>query len=825
MVSLLSFGEECQRTHRSCACFELFVVTLFYFCDCGESARAAKFVPLGDLPGGSFQSSSFGVSADGSVVVGIGDSTSGQEAFRWTSDGGMAALGDLPGGIFYSLASRVSADGSVVVGFGNSTSGQEAFRWTSTGGLVSLGDLAGGLVASRADGVFADGSVVIGTGNSTSGFEAFRWTSGGGMVGLGDLSGGSFSSKANGLSADGLVIVGFGNSTSGQEAFRWTSGGGMVGLGDLTGGSFSSQAQGVSADGSVIVGSGSSTSGIQAFRWTSGGGMAGLGDLPGGAFFSSASDVSADGSVVVGVGASAIGLEAFIWDAGNGMRNLKGVLMPSVGVALNGWTLQNALAVSYDGRTVVGTGTNPAGFAEAWLAYLADQVFWFPNTSGSWDVATNWSGPFFPSPTDDVVLDPTTAVTITGPAAHTTINSLTIGSNIASRVTLNLSGATRGDLNVLGTAILNTNAEVVLADGRTLSAQFTVINSGILRGTGTVNASLLNEPGGEVRVAAGESLVVGSGGHTNQGKMEVIGGSLEVIGFLNNSPDTSLVTGRDATLRFRDGLGNSNSLSLTGGNNDVFGDIINQPTGRIVVSGGAGATFYDDIVQDGTFRVSKVGTTTSVAVVLGSFSGSGGSTGGGDIFFEGDLRPGNSPALVTFSNNIALGSDASLNIELGGLIAGTQYDRVNVTGSLALGGSLNISLFGGFTPSPGNVFDILDFNPATLTGTFDSIVLPSLTSGLTWNTSQLYSTGTLSVSLAGDFDLDGDVDGKDFIIWQQGGSPDPLSSSDLALWQAQYGSALPLFAAKSVPEPGFASSCFFSTLFLLKFILSHRIAT
>jgi hypothetical protein len=52
----------------------------------------------------------------------------------------------------------------------------------------------------------------------------------------------------------------------------------------------------------------------------------------------------------------------------------------------------------------------------------------------------------------------------------------------------------------------------------------------------------------------------------------------------------------------------------------------------------------------------------------------------------------------------------------------------------------------------------------------------------------------------GDFDNDGDVDGRDFLLWQRGQSDVPLSASDLANWQAQYGSG-PLTSVTSVPEP------------------------
>lgn len=84
-------------------------------------AQAGPFFQgLGDLPGGAFLSLGLGVSADGSVAVGYSAGASGDEAFRWTSGGGMVGLGDLPGGSFDSQAHSTSADGSVVVGFGKS---------------------------------------------------------------------------------------------------------------------------------------------------------------------------------------------------------------------------------------------------------------------------------------------------------------------------------------------------------------------------------------------------------------------------------------------------------------------------------------------------------------------------------------------------------------------------------------------------------------------------------------------------------------------------------------------------------------------------------
>ena len=38
-------------------------------------------------------------------------------------------------------------------------------------------------------------------------------------------------------------------------------------------------------------------------------------------------------------------------------------------------------------------------------------------------------------------------------------------------------------------------------------------------------------------------------------------------------------------------------------------------------------------------------------------------------------------------------------------------------------------------------------------------------------------------------DGDGDVDGRDFLVWQRSGSPAPLSAGDLADWQDSYGTS------------------------------------
>jgi probable HAF family extracellular repeat protein len=295
----------------------------------------------------------------------------------------MVGLGHLPGylsgGQISSSAQAVSADGSVVAGMSCVEQDCEAFRWTADEGMVGLGDLPGGEFYSVGMDVSADGFVVVGRSTSASGSEAFRWTADEGMVGLGDLPGERFFSWGLAVSADGSVVVGRGTSASGREAFRWTAETGMVGLGHLPGENATTTAFDVSSDGSVVVGSTSSNWAsnmwvTEAFRWTAETGMVGLGHLSTerGTPYSQADAVSADGSVIVGTSTSKSVGNVFIWDEARGMRSLQELLM-DLGLDLSGWDLSAVIGLSADGRTIVGTGTNPNGVHEAWLAVLVPE--------------------------------------------------------------------------------------------------------------------------------------------------------------------------------------------------------------------------------------------------------------------------------------------------------------------------------------------------------------------------------------------------------------------------------------------------------------------
>lgn len=317
-------------------------------------AQEVTITDLGTLGGSG--SIAYDVSAGGLVVVGSGYTADGLlRAFRWTAAGNMQNLGILPGGEL-STANGVSADGSVIVGVSGSVNSSSAFRWTAASGMVDIGNFGGELTS--ASGISADGNVIVGSSRISDippVDRAFRWTSADGMESLGTLGG--TSSFARGVSANGSVIVGNSQIPNGNiNAFRWDAASGMESIGTL-GGNFSS-ANSVSGDGSVIVGySRIVSTEDRAFRWTEAQGMQNLGVLPGYAE-SVAYGVSNNGTVIVGESSTGISdSRAFRWTEAEGMQDL-GTL---------GGDTSLASAVSDDGSVIAGRSTTASGDEHATL--------------------------------------------------------------------------------------------------------------------------------------------------------------------------------------------------------------------------------------------------------------------------------------------------------------------------------------------------------------------------------------------------------------------------------------------------------------------------
>jgi T5SS/PEP-CTERM-associated repeat protein len=179
-------------------------------------------------------------------------------------------------------------------------------------------------------------------------------------------------------------------------------------------------------------------------------------------------------------------------------------------------------------------------------------------------------------------------------------------------------------------------------------------------GTGTYSLS-----GSGLMLAAGQTLYVGSSG---TGTLDQSGGSM-VIGTVNIAANS----------------GSKGVLNLSGGTLQAT-----------TVSKGSGTATFN--FTGGTLK------TDNVAF---AFTNSGG------VFDVGATGVNNA---ATVGGNLTL-SFGSVKMELASL---SSYDKLAVTGSISLGGALDLSLTGGYTPNIGDSWTVMT-STAGVTGVFASI--------------------------------------------------------------------------------------------------------
>jgi hypothetical protein len=258
---------------------------------------------------------------------------------------------------------------------------------------------------------------------------------------------------------------------------------------------------------------------------------------------------------------------------------------------------------------------------------------------------------------------------------------------------------------------------------------------------------------------------------TNNGTLNVGSGSkFDVNGNLTNFSGTTLTGGTynvTGTLQFNSAniVTNAANITLTGTTSKIVDQTgITNGLANFATNAGAGSftlasartfTTAGNFSNAGTVKVSKgstftaasthnytqtAGTTTDDGTVAvssgGAFAFNGGSVFGNGGTFTGNVTSGGAfnigDAVKTAGKLAITGTYAqtlagSLNVDIGGLTPGTLFDQLNVSGAASLGGTLNLDLINGFTPTLGSTFDIMNF--ASETGTFATITGTHINSG------------------------------------------------------------------------------------------------
>ena len=157
-----------------------------------------------------------------------------------------------------------------------------------------------------------------------------------------------------------------------------------------------------------------------------------------------------------------------------------------------------------------------------------------------------------------------------------------------------------------------------------------------------------------------------------------------------------------------------------------------------------------------------------------------------------DILAASPQAIFSFTADAGGVSPITVAQNIGEISGGAEIDGAQL--------ELNLDAFA-FTPT--SKLTLINATASLLLGEFGLVTfLGSTTAEVNYDLANgdVYLDNFQGESSPGDFDGDGDVDGRDFLAWQRGDSPSPTSATDLAAWQANYGAG-GLVAISAVPEP------------------------
>jgi len=232
------------------------------------------------------------------------------------------------------------------------------------------------------------------------------------------------------------------------------------------------------------------------------------------------------------------------------------------------------------------------------------------------------------------------------------------------------------------------------------------------------------------------------------------------------------VTLAASNLTFSNNVTYSGDTTISSGTLTIFVSVA-ALTGNFIVNGNLDfQQFHDDSFHGsitGNGSITYVGSPTSTLTLSGNNTFTGNTTVnlgtlnftngfisadganlsgvgniGGAVTINGALLPGSSgqPGLLTFQQDLNLGANSSTTLQVSSI---SQYSMVHAAGNLTLGGTIALTFLNGFAPTPGLSFGFFQAGNG-IAGSFSNVSLPTLNRNLTWNTSQLATTGAITAA-------------------------------------------------------------------------------
>jgi fibronectin-binding autotransporter adhesin len=320
----------------------------------------------------------------------------------------------------------------------------------------------------------------------------------------------------------------------------------------------------------------------------------------------------------------------------------------------------------------------------------------------------------------DLAIAGATTISMTGGSGHV----LGLGGVISGGGSLAMNGNNGGQFNLSGN---NT-----YTGGTSLAALFLQVGNNNAFGTGmvTVNSAstaTINPAGFTIPNAAS----FGGNGQGNNGVVNGDGtwnGPITLTAFTEIGGNGVLTFNGIISGGFALSVGESSSSAVTFGANNTYNGTTTVFAGTLFVNGLQPSS---NVVVNNTAAAILGGTGTVGAVSL-----TGPAAGG-----SAHLAPGLSPGIIN-TGNLAMPAGTNFDVQLNGLTAGSGYDQANVTGTVSLGGTLNVTL--GFSPPNGAAFTIINNDVSdSVSGTFAGLAQGAtfVVNGVTFQISYTGGTG------------------------------------------------------------------------------------
>ncbi|MCS6101611.1 Ig-like domain-containing protein [Shewanella baltica] len=275
---------------------------------------------------------------------------------------------------------------------------------------------------------------------------------------------------------------------------------------------------------------------------------------------------------------------------------------------------------------------------------------------------------------------------------------------ISSPSVLTLTGTGQtiaNDIVMSGDASISNANPITLSGVISGSGSLTKSGAGILSltGTNTSTGATSIEAGG-LTISSGSSLGDTAAVYVASGATLTLAGGNETIG--------SLAGGGNVVLSYRLTLGgDNNSSTFSGIISDNGSGITKTGTGTFKLTGTNTYSGSTSILAGSLIVNGSISASSGVSVASGGTLGGTGSLPSVTVASGANLSPGDAGnGILNFTNGLVINTGGNLRLDIAGTTAGTQYDQLNVVGSLDVTGA-NIVVTHSYGAANGDSYSVI----------------------------------------------------------------------------------------------------------------------